>query len=111
MGRRRSADDEPKKKKLKKKGIAAYRDEMRAVRFVSVGGSDEGFERAKQVMRVSLGKSTGANGVDFYFANGECNDDEAGAIHVSVNGPKRDLVNLMFRAAIRKAGFKIKKGR
>lgn len=107
MGRKRSKEEKPKK--FKKKGIVGYREEMIAVRWVSVDDNNMGFERVKQVMRVSLGLTTGEHS-RFYFSNGECNDDEAGAIHISINGPTRDTVNMMFRAAIRKIGFKIEKG-
>lgn len=106
MGRHRS-----KPKELKKKGAVGYHHEAVAIRWVSDGDNDTGFSRAEQVMKCSFGYNDVPGFGSTYYANGEINASSArGYIRVTVTGFKRDVVNLAFQAALKRIGFRIKKG-
>jgi len=91
------ARSKPKRKETERRPLR-YMNEMRAVRLVSLPDGDE----TRQVLQCNAG----VTGAGVFYANGEMETID-GPWRVTIEGPKKDTVNLMFRAALKSVGFKI----
>lgn len=98
-------------KKNRNEGIGGYHNTMRATRFVSDGEGG----KVKQVMECNFGLTTNVRSVGdvvhasgkIFFVNGEANVEDDRAIRVTIYGPKKDIVHIMFKHAIRAIGFEV----
>jgi len=100
------------KKKNRNEGIGGYYKTMRAERFVSDGEGG----KVKQIMECNFGLTTNVRSIGdvvhasgkVFVANGETEDVEGGrAIRVTIYGPKKDIVHIMFKHAIKAIGFEV----
>ena len=98
---------------VKKIALLRYRDEMTATRKVSGGEvADSGEEwevvdDVTEIMKCSFGNSTSGK-TEMFYANGEA-QSHGELLRITVEGSRRDIVFLMFTAAIARVGFAVVK--
>lgn len=95
-----------KKSKTGNKHVVGYSDKCIAIR----NKTNDDMEVVKEIMRCLFGRTKviskdGGTELDHFYASGETLDAK---LIVHITGPKKDVVNIMFKHGIESVGFKIK---
>jgi len=100
MGRKKARQEN------KNAGVCGYLDVMKAVRPV---GDHETLETIEHEVECHFGR-TKTYEFDHFYANAESPSGKP-FYRITIVGPKRDVVNIMFKSAIESVGFEIRDGK